>query len=491
MLADERRCIPPHIALDFGNQGLFGLLIEERYGGLALRMTDVARVLEQLAAIDLGLATWHLTSLFPGTRALSVGAGEEFAAEWLPRLAEGRVLGAYAQTEPNAGSDFTGISTLARPTRDGGWRLSGDKVWIGNGSWAGVVTVIAHLADAKGAPVDIAAFGIPMSSTGARAGAEHLSMGLRGMVQSHLHFDDVAVGPHQLLDGGQGMRVALDSMTMGRFALAAASLGAMKRCLQLAHRFGSRRVISGRRLCDRAATLEALGEVAAHVQIGEAVVYGLADILDTGGAIELEQVVAAKVMMTEWLGHAADRLLQLLGGRGFDEANAASRLYRDVRVYRIFEGATEALVDFLGARATMHPARIDRQLRSAGAPDVADRLRDAVAELGRRNVTQHGPDIDQDWRNAVAGTALMWAFAVTALRTRNDRDTHAAVIAEHRFEQALSEVRSGGPREIAVASPAELAMIVDGCTSRIGDIEETLPGPSTQLDPLLRSHSSL
>jgi alkylation response protein AidB-like acyl-CoA dehydrogenase len=487
-LIDERRCIPPHLALDFGNEGLFGLLIEERFGGQALRVCDVARVLEQLAALDVGLCTWIITSVFAGTRSLSVWATEEIKAEWLPRLATGRVYGAYAQTEPRAGSDFTAIAAQARPAAGGGWLLQGHKNWVGNGSWSSIVTVISQLTDEDGAPLGITAFAVPMTAPGMLLGEEHLSLGLRGMVQSDIRFDDVAIAPSQMLGKGQGLLVAVDSMTMTRLALAAASLGAMKRSLQLAYLFGSRRMISHGRLCDHATTLATLGEIAAHIEASEAIVYWLASLLDDGFPVEMELMAAAKVMTTEWLGQAADRLVQLLGGRGYDEANLAAQLYRDVRVYRIFEGTTDALIDFLGARVMAQTERVDGLLKGTGALDVAAQLRAAIEELRHRKATPHAADVDYcGWRNALAGTALMWAFAVTAIRKRKGSGTRATIFVERRFEEALSEARLGNPCEAVIASSKELEEAVAMYSDRIGDVEQTLPGELTVLDPLLRS----
>ncbi|WP_171163521.1 acyl-CoA dehydrogenase family protein [Streptomyces sp. I05A-00742] len=473
LLIDERRCIPPYIALDFGNAGLFGLLIEEEYGGQALRFADIARVLEQLAAIDVGLGTWHLTSVFPGTRALSAWGTPELKAGWLTGLASGRLLGAYGQTEPETGSDFTRITTRARPAPHG-WTLSGHKYWVGNGSWASVATILCRLVDEQDAPARLVAFAVPLDVPGVRFGEEHLSLGLRGMVQSGLTFDTVALDRSLLLGEGEGIQVAVDSMAMTRFALAAAALGATRRVLQLALRFSTRRTLAGRRLCERTVTREALGEMCAYTAIGESLVYGLAEQLDQGRPVALESVTAAKVMTSEWLGQAADRLLQLLGGRGYDEANPAARLYRDVRVYRIFEGATEALLDFLGTRALTQPERIAALIADE---QVAARLAEALAA---------GPATDHDRQRALAGPALAWAFAVAAVRARPPSGPHAAAVAEARFAQALRDVRSGGgPRTVAVMPPEELTSTVAAYSDRIGDLEQSLPGERTVLDPLL------
>ncbi|MFJ8495418.1 acyl-CoA dehydrogenase family protein [Streptomyces sp. NPDC094038] len=481
-IIDERRCIPPYVALDFGNEGLFGPLIETRYGGTALRFADLARVLEQLGAIDVGLATWIVTSVFPGTRPLSAYGTEELKAEWLPLLAAGRTLGAYAQTEVAAGSDFTSITTHAHISSEG-WRLNGAKHWIGNGSWAGVVTVVAQLVDSTGEPADIITLAVPTASRGVTMGAEHLSSGLRGMVQSRLQFDDVIVPKPHLLGGEQSALVAVDSMTTTRFALVAVALGAMKRILQIGYRFASRRRVAGGMLGERAATLVVLGEIAAHIEIAEALVHGLADRFDLGQPLDVEPVAAVKVLVTEWAVQAADRLVQLLGGRGYDEANNVGQLYRDLRVYRIFEGATEVLTDFLGGRTLSQPEYMEKFL--CLAPDVADQLRFALADLADREVTSHKATIDRELRRSAAGTAFAWALVSTELRNHPKVSALATMLTADRFQEALASLRDCGRRESAVPSFQELADTVARYVERIGDIEQAQPGADATTDALL------
>ncbi|MFJ1767906.1 acyl-CoA dehydrogenase family protein [Amycolatopsis sp. NPDC088138] len=474
LLIDERRCIPPYIALDFGRAGLLGPLIEERHGGTALRFTDAARVFEQLAAIDTGLATWVVTSVYPGTRALSVWATEGFKAEWLPLLAGGRVLGAYAQTEPGAGSDFGRITTTARLAPGGGWRLTGEKHWIGNGSWAGVLTVLARVAGEQGEPTGITAFAVPAACPGVHAGEEHLSSGQRGMVQNRMRFQDVAVPAGQLLGGGRGVLVASDSMGVSRFALATAALGAMKRLLQLGFRFADGRRVAGGPLVERAAALAVLGRTAACVETAEALVYGLAERFDAGLPVSMESVVAAKVLTSEWAVRAADDLVQLLGGRGYDEANTAARQYRDLRVYRIFEGTTEVLLNFLGNRAVHQPGHVDTLLRELAGAEIAERLRTAVAERRIESA------VDREWHRALAGKALAWAFAAGALHRQKGSDPGAVRLAEDELDQALTRVRKADSG--ALATPGQLAAAVTRHYRRISEVELTMPGARTRPD---------
>ncbi|NUT29785.1 MAG: acyl-CoA dehydrogenase family protein, partial [Streptomyces sp.] len=510
------------VALDFGTAGLFGPLIEERYGGTALRLRDLFRVLEQLMAVDAGLATWVGSSVLLGTRAVSAWGGDLLRDRWLPPLAEGRVLGAYAQTEPGAGSDFSGITTRAHRTADGGFRLTGTKHWIGNGTWAGVVTVVARTSGGSGSgsgsgagagarrrgagrvpggigaapsasapPSAVTALAVPTTSAGVCPGAEHLTLGLRGMVQSRLRFDDVAVAADAELGDGRGRAVAFDSMGLTRLAVAACAVGAMKRCVQLFHRYATRRAMSGVPLADRAATRAALATMIARTDTADALVYGLADRLDEGQNIALEPVVAAKVLASEWAVDSADALVQLLGGRGYDEANLAGRLHRDVRVYRIFEGATEALADFLGRRALARPAALHRLLATECGPDVAARVAAALARLRERGadtedagVTGDTGDRPGDVHNAPVARAVMWALASAAAQRA---PAHAARYAAQGLDTALAALDGPRPR---LLTATEVEATLARYERRIADPDFALPGADLDLDPLLRPRAT-
>lgn len=496
-LIDERRCIPPYVAIDFGNQGLMAMQVEERYGGLALRNRDIARVLEQAAAIDLGLGGWVTTCIFPGIRPIAMFATDAIKDELLPLLARGRMIGAYVQTEVGAGSDFTQITATAMPRPGGGFRITGDKVWIGNGTWCGVMTVMAHVCDRRGTPIDMAAFAVRTDQPGVTPGEELLSMGMRGMVQSKVHLRDVAVEPAQVLgELGDGLMVGVDSMMLTRFALGACALGAMKRALQLIQRFASRRAIASGRLIDNPVTLALVGELVAKTAATDALLYAIADLLDGGAAVPLEAFVAVKLVSSEFLWGAADRLVQILGSRGYDEANLAPQLLRDARVFRIFEGPTEALAEFLGSRALIDdsPGVYGFLRHDLGSPGIADRLAGCVEQLRARPVDPRldlPPNLAHAWRCALAGDVLAWAFLAAAL----DRRLGPAPAAHQRrlldwthlaLDDAVRRALEGDLTRAALGPLEELAPSIDAYGDAIGDVEQTLGGECRERDPLLR-----
>ncbi len=496
-LIDERRCIPPYIVLDFGNQGLLGMQVEERYGGLALHNRDIARVLEQLSAIDLGLGGWLTTCIFPGVRPIATFATDEVKRELLPLLARGRMLGAYAQTEARAGSDFTQLAATAVPEAGGRFRLSGDKVWIGNGSWAGVVTVMAQVCDPRGTPLDLAAFAVRTDQAGVTPGEELLSMGMRGMVQSKLGLRDVVVEPSQLLgEPGEGLMVGVDSMMFTRFALGACAVGAMKRCLQLIHRFAARRSISSGKLIDSPVTLALAGELVAKTAASEALLHVIAELLDRGGTAPLEALVAIKLVSSEFLWDAADRLIQILGSRGYDEANLAPQLLRDARVFRIFEGPSEALAEFLGSRALLEgsPGVYGFLRDELASPELADQVASCMEELRRSApgaLAEAAPGAAHAWRCARAGDVVAWAFLAGSLARRarrapGARHERAQGWTRLAFTDAVKRALEGDLAQAALGPADELAGWIRSYDDAIGVVEQTLAGECRDLDPLLR-----
>ena len=189
-LIDERRCIPPHIILDFGNHGVLGLPVPEAYGGLGLRIVDYMRVLEQLAAIDLTLAMVVFAHCTNGIRPIQYYARPALRDELLPKLATGRELAAFALSEPGAGSHVGGMGSYARPDGRGGWQLRGWKRWNAS-SWAGLISVFVRVVGSEGRLSGLTGFVVRQGDPGLRIGAEALTTGLRGSVQNSLFLDDV------------------------------------------------------------------------------------------------------------------------------------------------------------------------------------------------------------------------------------------------------------------------------------------------------------
>jgi alkylation response protein AidB-like acyl-CoA dehydrogenase len=487
-LVDERRSVQPQVLLDLGNHGFLGVQVEEKYGGLALRNRDIARVLDQAAAIDLSLGTFLLVCLFPGIRPLAAFGSPLLKDEVLPDLARGRTLAGYAQTEPGAGTHFNAMTAQAVAQPDGRWRVSGDKVWIGNAQWSNVLTVVAHDVDAGGRRRGLTAFAVRTDQPGVLLGRELPSLGMRGVVQGEVAFRDVVVDPdHVVGEPKRGLEVGVDSMSWSRFAIAATCVGTLRRSLQLHERFAARREIVTGRLADHPLTRVALGLGTVRVAACEALLDVIADALDAGREVDAELFAIAKVAGSEFAWDGADRLMQGLGSRGYDEANGIPQILRDARVTRIFEGASEPLLAFIGAAALAPTSDLYRALQGElRAPAAAEALGEAVTRLRARKLG--GEPLSRAWQCALAGRAGLWAVLVAALGARPAAPLQQRALAWARAELAAAcgEAAGGTREEAFLPATAELDAALASVLAPIGDVEPQLPAERWELDPLLR-----
>jgi acyl-CoA synthetase (AMP-forming)/AMP-acid ligase II/alkylation response protein AidB-like acyl-CoA dehydrogenase/acyl carrier protein len=498
-LIDERRCIPPHIVLDLGNHGVLGMQIPQQYGGLGLGNRDAMRVVEQLAAIDLTLATFVVNNDFLGIRPILRCATPAMQEELLPQLARGRELAAFALTEPTAGSNPQGIAATGIAQANGGWQLSGTKAWSGSAGWAGVINVFVKSIDAQGKPQGITGFAIRQGTAGLRPGMESLTMGMRGMVQNIVHLDRVPVSSVNLLgEPGSGMVAAQDGMLYTRLAIGAMCVGGMKRCAQLMLRYATRREIGTGRLLDNPVTLTRISDLTAATTAFDTLVVRIADLLDRDGFVPVEAYVTCKTAGPEFLWKAADTLVQMLGGRGYVETNIASRILRDARVFRIFEGPTETLTMFLGSRVLHESTELDRFLSdSLGAATVSARLRNATARVEERWSGSTAPFADASaalrWKSMLLGEIATYAILLAALQGSIPQTSHSARAiewVEQQFEQSLAKALSDRPIDSVLLTAQESDNLISSYVDTIGDLEQTCPGEDKELDSFLRQQPS-
>jgi acyl-CoA synthetase (AMP-forming)/AMP-acid ligase II/alkylation response protein AidB-like acyl-CoA dehydrogenase/acyl carrier protein len=486
-LMDERRSIAPHVLLDFGNHGVLGLLVPRESGGTGLGYRDTMKVLEQLGAIDQTLAMMTIVHNVLGIVPILHHASAAVKNDWLPRLASGRDLVAFALTEPAAGSNPQAIVSTGTPTADGAWLLHGQKSWSGTAGWASVINVFVQTLDAGGATQGISGFVVPRASAGLRMGPEALTLGMRGMVQNTIFLEGARVGRDQALgDIGGGMKVAQEAMMQGRLAIAAACVGGLKRCAQLLVRYASRRTISTGRLLDNPVLIDRVGGWNAALAGLEGLVAHVADRLDRGSPVPPEAYVICKIAGAEWLWRAADDLVQFLGGRGYIETNVAAQLLRDARVTRILEGPTEPLTMFLGSRVVHDGAVISELLQGLGAGDIARQLQDAARDITDRCLSDRsrfgGADARR-WAYALIGQVATDAVLLACTPAATG---YARAWAEERFAAALAAAVTSAQSKTARLSGDELFARVDGYSASIGDVEQSLDGEDTELDAMLR-----
>jgi alkylation response protein AidB-like acyl-CoA dehydrogenase len=494
-LFDERRCVPPFVILDFGNRGILGMQIPERFGGLALRNRDFLRVLEQLAAIDLSLASLVFIHNANGIRPLVGYATPTMRDTLLPVLAQGRELSAFALTEPAAGSFVPGIQTIAVPDSRGGWRIRGVKRWNGSG-WAGIVSVFARLVDENGKPRHTTGFVVRQGMRGVRVGPESLTMGVRSIMQNAIIFDDVEVQPvHVLGEVGKGMEVADEALLVARLCMGALCLGGMKRCAQLMLRYASRRMVSTGRLLDSPITLSVFSQLEMNITLLQMLMDRLVAVMDRGEYPPEETCMIAKIVATDALWRAADDLVETLGGRGYMENNIAPQILRDCRMLRIGEGANELMMLSVGRRV-IHSEPLHRFLRDElGAPEISDRLKNAAEQIQHRCLAPGAPFADRGaavaWAQSLAGQVaikgvLLAVAADQVRRAPSPSSQRALEWIKLQFETTLSEALQGLPVESLWLSPSDCTALFTGYADAIGNLEQAPPGVDEALDPLLR-----
>jgi len=500
-LIDERRAIPPYIVLDFGNQGLLGLQAPTAAGGLGLSHRDAYRVLEQLAAIDPTLVSFVGVHNALGLRPLLRFGSDAQKQALLPAVAQGRELASFAFTEPGAGSNPTAIESVAIPDGRGGWRLRGEKKWIGTAAWAGYVHVFAHLLDEQGRRRGLAGFIVRQGAPGFVQGPEELTMGMRGMVQNTVYLRDVAVGPEDLLGTpGQGMLIAQDIMESGRVGIAAVALGVMKRSAQLMARYAGRRTMATGRLIDNVISRDRLTQLTVETAALEALLYAFADWLDESREVPKEYYAAIKVLAAEAAFRAVDAAMQMVGARGYIETNMLPQMLRDVRLLRIFEGPSETMQMFVGARLAAGSPAFSAFLRETiGAEELAGQLEDAALTLKSRALadTQDGADNWQDGQRIAqllgeAGAWALWLAVVerAARMSADSRLASAQAWLRQRQATSLAEALRAQPGLSQPLSGHEIEAIVAAYADQIGDVQQYRPATLESLDPLLRRDAS-
>ncbi len=333
----------PDVAWDLmRRQGWLGMLLAEADGGGGADLPTYCLVMEEVArshrCFTLLLdATSGLTPIAIARHGTSAQKDR-----WLKGLATGRLRAAFGLTEPGAGSDAAAITTRATKV-DGGWKIEGRKQWISGGHAADVVMVMAVTDPAKRARGGIGAFLVPRGTPGFDVTRVDTTIGSEAIKLGELTFTDCVVPDDALLgDAGQGFAIAMGSLSNGRLGVSAACVGAADRLLEMSIAHAKDRSTFGQRLADRQAIQWMLADSKAEIEVSRAFLY---ETLRKAAAGEDLGNLAAicKLQCSEMVGRVADRAVQIHGGAGLMRGVPVERFYRDVRHYRVGEGASEVL----------------------------------------------------------------------------------------------------------------------------------------------------
>ncbi|ALK97089.1 acyl-CoA dehydrogenase [Massilia sp. WF1] len=333
--------IPPDVVDDMRELGLFGLCIPEEYGGLGLTMEE-----EVLAAFEIAKTSPSFRSLVGtnngiGSQGLIVDGTEEQKRAYLPRLASGELIASFALTEPGSGSDAASLRTTA--VRDGDFYvINGTKRFITNAPEAGIFTVMARTnPEIKGAG-GISAFIVEKGTPGIFIGKTDKKMGQKGAHTADVIFENCRVPAANLIGGkeGVGFKTAMKVLDKGRLHIAAICVGAAERMLDDALRYAVERQQFGKPIADFQLIQAMLADSKAEIYAARSMVLDAARRRDNKEDISTE-AACCKMFASEMCGRVADRAVQIHGGAGYVSEYAIERFYRDVRLFRIYEGTTQ------------------------------------------------------------------------------------------------------------------------------------------------------
>ena len=341
--------IPDDLIQEMKELGLFGLSIPEEYGGLGLSMSEEVRVVFELGKTSPAFRSAFGTNVGIGSQGLVMAGNEAQKTRFLPGIASGEIITSFALTEPEAGSDGAGVRT--RAVKDGNqWKLSGGKRYITNADKAHLFTVMARTGGPGAAGVS--AFLVPADSPGLSVGAHEKKMGQQGAHICDVNFDDVAVPPENMLGAeGEGFKVAMRVLDRGRLHISAMCVGVAERLVADAVAYATERKQFGQAISEFQLVQAMIADSKTELLAAKALVLETAAKRDAGENVVLE-CAAAKLFASEMVGRVADRAVQIFGGAGYVADYGIERLYRDVRIFRIYEG-TSQVQQLIVARETI------------------------------------------------------------------------------------------------------------------------------------------
>lgn len=342
--------IPADVVEEMKAMGLFGLSIDPEYGGIGLTMSEEVRVAFELGGTTPAFRSTFGTNVGIGSQGVAIAGTDEQKTEWLPKMATGEVIASFALTEPDVGSDSGAVKTKA--VRDGDtYRLSGTKRFITNADKASVFTVMARTGEEAGGR-GVSAFLVPRDLPGVSVGEPEKKMGQQGAKVCDVIFDDTPVpAANRLGAEGEGFKVAMQVLDRGRLHISAVCVGIADRLIADCVAYAVDRKQFGQALADFQLIQAMIADSKAESMAAKALVLQAAAKKDAGERITLE-AAAAKYFASEMVGRVADRAVQIHGGAGYIADYGIERFYRDVRLFRIYEG-TSQIQQLIIARETI------------------------------------------------------------------------------------------------------------------------------------------
>ncbi|CAG7688386.1 unnamed protein product [Allacma fusca] len=367
--ADDK--VPDETLQILKDLGTFGMQVPEEYNGVGFNNSQYARLAETLGKYDLGVAITLGAHQSIGFKGILLYGNPEQKKKYLPKLATGENVAAFALTEPASGSDAGSIRTKATLSPDGKyWVLNGNKIWISNGGFAEIFTVFAQteVEDKKkgGKKSAITAFIVERSFGGVSNSAPENKMGIRCSNTVQVYFDNCKVPAENVLGNvGEGFKVAMNILNSGRFGMGAGLSGTMRTSIAKATEFAVNRKQFGETINNFGAIQEKIARMAILHYVTESVAYVVAGVMDNGYKDFQIEAAVSKVFASEAAWNVTDEAIQIMGGMGYMRETGLEKILRDIRIHRIFEGTNDILRLFIALQGIQHAGAKLKELQIA------------------------------------------------------------------------------------------------------------------------------
>jgi acyl-CoA dehydrogenase len=351
----EADAIPEGIVEEMRGLGLFGLSTPPDYGGLGLGLIDEMHIAFELGQTSPAFRSLFGTNIGIGSLGILIDGTEAQKRSYLPRLASGEIIGSFCLTEPESGSDAASLTTRAR--REGeSYLLNGTKRFITNAPRAGLFTVMARTQPAEVGTAGISAFLVEAGTAGITVGPAYRKMGQQGTQVADVVFTDCRVPATALLGGveGRGFKTAMKVLDRGRLHISAVCVGAAERLVADSLRYALERRQFGKPIGEFQLIQAMLADSKTEAYAARCMVLDAAGRADQGESIAT-LAACCKLFASEMVGRVADRAVQIHGGAGYVADYAVERFYRDVRLFRIYEG-TSQIQQIIIARSMLRDA---------------------------------------------------------------------------------------------------------------------------------------
>jgi alkylation response protein AidB-like acyl-CoA dehydrogenase len=334
---DREHRFPREVFTSLAELGLMGVCVPEEYGGAGADFVSYVLVLEELSRADAGVGVTVAVHTSAATLPILAFGTEEQRARFVPPLARGDYLGAFALTEPGAGSDAGSLVTRAEAA-EGGWRITGSKQWITNGRYAGTILLFARTdlerVDARG----VSAFVV--DGTDVTITRDEEKLGLNSSATNDLTIDATVAADRLLGEENHGFRVAMSTLDGGRIGIAAQAVGIAQAAYEVARRYAKERHAFGRRIADFQAIQHKLANMSTEIDAARLLTLRAAWLKETGRP-HAEAGAKAKLFASETARRQTAEAIQVLGGYGYTKEFPLERYYRDAKVTEIYEGTSE------------------------------------------------------------------------------------------------------------------------------------------------------